>query len=141
MTDAASERRELEIGTSATASLVVSDADLASAVALEKGDDFPRVFATARMIALMEVAAGRVLAPHLREGELSVGTLVDVVHTAATPPGATVTATATLVAREGKLYVFEVSASDPGGPIGNGAHKRAVISNERLLAGAAKRRG
>jgi predicted thioesterase len=130
---------EPPIGTSASASLLVSDADLASAVGLEARDDFPRVFATARMVALMEVAAGRVLAPHLAPGELTVGTLVDVVHTAATPPGATVTATATLVAKDGKQFVFEVVAGDGGGEVGRGRHKRAVIAKERLEQGAARR--
>ena len=132
-------RSEPVVGNKASASLVVGDGDLASAVGLEPGDEFPRVFATARMVALMEVAASRVLKPHLSPGELSVGTLVDVVHTAATPPGATVTAEALLVARDGKQWVFEVVASDEGGEVGRGKHKRAVISAERLAAGAAKR--
>ena len=130
---------EPSIGQQASASLVVGDGDLASAVGLEKGDEFPRVFATARLVALMEVAASRVLKPHLSTGELSVGTLVDVVHTAATPPGATVTAEARLVARDGKQWVFEVVAKDEGGEVGRGRHARAVITAERLAAGAAKR--
>jgi predicted thioesterase len=91
------------------------------------------------MVGLMEVAAARILAPHLREGEVSVGVSVDVVHTAATPPGATVTATAKLIGREGKLFVFEISAADPGGEVGKGTHKRAIVNSERLLAGAARR--
>jgi len=68
-----------------------------------------------------------------------VGVAVDVVHTAATPPGATVTATARYIAKEGKLFVFEVIAADHAGEIGRGTHKRAVISTSRLQAGAAKR--
>jgi len=132
-------RAEPEIGATATASLVVAEGDLASALQFQPGDDFPRVLATARMVALMEVAAARVLRPHLASGELSVGVLVDIVHTAATPPGATVTAAAKLIARDGKLFVFEVTASDPGGEVGRGTHKRAVITSERLAAGAARR--
>jgi predicted thioesterase len=91
------------------------------------------------MVALMELAAARVLRPHLRAGELSVGVTVDVIHTAATPPGATVTATARFIGRDGKLFLFEVSAADDAGEIGRGTHKRAVVSNERLVAGAARR--
>jgi predicted thioesterase len=41
---------------------------------------------------------------------------------------------------DGKLYVFEVVARDPGGEIGRGTHKRAIVATERLLSGAAKRR-
>ena len=126
--------------TVATAAVRVSEADLASSLGFEGGDPFPAVFATARMVALMELAASRVLRPYLEGDELSVGVTVDIVHTAATPAGALVTATARYVGQEGKLYVFEVSAADDGGEVGKGTHKRAVVSTARLVAGAAKRR-
>ena len=130
---------EPEIQSVATAQLKVTEADLASAVGLERGDDFPRVFATARLVALMEVAAARLLRPHLREGELSVGVAVNIVHTAATPLNGTVIATATYTGRDGKLFVFEVLAADDGGEVGRGTHKRAIVSADRLTAGAVKR--
>jgi len=132
-------RAELSPGAAGSASIVVGEGDLASVLAVEKGDSFPRVLATARMIALMELAASRALQPLLAEGELSVGTSLDVSHTAATPPGATVTATGTFQRMEGKLYVFEVVAEDPGGEIGRGLHRRAIVARDRLEAGAAKR--
>ena len=91
--------------------------EIAAALNLEPEDAFPPVFATSRMVALMELAAARVLRPHLRPGELSVGVTLDVVHTAATPPGATVSATAKFLGREGKLFVFEVTAADGTRPL------------------------
>jgi len=94
-------------------------------------------FARAKMP--MEVAASRVLRPLLGPGELSVGVTVDVAHTAATQQGVRVKATARYLGREGKLFVFEVVARDRGGEIGRGTHKRAIISAERLLAGAERR--
>ena len=130
---------EPEIQSVATAQLTVGEADLASTVGLDKGDDFPRVFATSRLVALMEVAAARLLRPHLREGELSVGVTVDIVHTVATPLHGTVIATATYIGRDGKLFVFEVLAADDAGEVGRGTHKRAIVSSDRLTAGAAKR--
>jgi predicted thioesterase len=130
---------EPAVDSTASASLTVTLSDLASVLNLEPEDAFPPVFATSRMVALMELAAARVLRPHLREGEVSVGVSVDVVHTAATPPGATVTATAKFLGRDGKLFLFEVSATDDGGEIGRGTHKRAVVAVERLVAGAARR--
>jgi predicted thioesterase len=130
---------EPAVDSTASARLTVEPPDLANTLNLEPGDDFPPVFATSRMIGLMEVAAARVLRSHLREGEASVGVSVDVIHTAATPPGATATATARFVGREGKLFVFEVSAADNAGEIGRGTHKRAVVTSERLMAGAARR--
>ena len=99
------------------------------------------MLATARMVALMEIAASRVLQPLLGPGELSVGVTVDVSHNAPTPMGAQVTATARYAGREGKLFLFEVSVADPGGEVGRGWHKRAIVSNERLQSGAAKRIG
>jgi fluoroacetyl-CoA thioesterase len=128
-----------EIGGTASATIVVGQNDLASALRFEEGDEFPPVFATSRMVALMEVAAARVLAPHLTPGELSVGVVIDVVHAIATPIGGTVTATARLTERDGKLFVFEVIASDDRGEVGRGTHKRAVVSAARLVAGASKR--
>jgi predicted thioesterase len=130
---------ELEPGASGEAELRVEASDLADALNADARDTFPPVFATSRMIALMEVAGSRVLLPLLKPGELSVGVTVDVSHTAATPPGATVTATARYVGREGKLFVFEVAAHDAGGEIGRGTHKRAIVSGERLVAGATRR--
>ena len=131
--------KELELNASETAELVVGPEDLASSLPIEMGDAFPPVLATARMVALMEIAASRVLKPLLEPGELSVGVTVDINHTAPTPLGASVTATARYAGREGKLFLFEVSAADDGGEVGRGWHKRAIVSSERLQAGAAKR--
>lgn len=133
------ERAMLEAGAKANVIWRVTEADLASAIAVDLPDAFPGVFATARMVALMEVAAARVLLPLLAVGELSVGVTVDVVHSAATPVGATVRTTARFVRQEGKVYVFEVWAEDEGGEIGRGFHKRAIVVTERLLSGAARR--
>jgi len=132
---------EPKIDATATAELVVGPADLASSISTEGGgDSFPAVLATARMVALMETAAARVLQPFLGPGELSVGVTVDIVHSAPTAPGAAVVAKARYLGREGKLFVFEISAQDEGGEIGRGSHKRAIVETERLVRAAAKRR-
>ena len=128
-------------GSTASARLTVGPQDLASSVGLDPGDEFPGVFATARLVALMEIASARILRPHLAPGELSVGVSIDVAHTAATPPGATVTATASFVRKEGKLFLFEVLAVDGAGEIGRGTHRRAIVSSDRLVSGARARHG
>jgi fluoroacetyl-CoA thioesterase len=130
-----------EVGATATVDLVVKESDCASALRLSNDprDDFPAVFATTRMIALMELAGARLLHPLLQPGEMSVGAHVDVSHTAATPIEARVTATATYRGRDGKLFIFDVVAHDPGGEIGRGTHKRAIVSRDRLITGAARR--
>jgi fluoroacetyl-CoA thioesterase len=133
-------RQEPTPGATATVEWVVGADDLASRTTLGVDESYPPVFATARMITLMELAGGRVLAPLLLPGELSVGVRVDVSHTAPTPEGAKVRATARFVGVESGLYRFEVEAYDGGGEIGRGVHHRAIVEVARLLARAAKRR-
>ena len=133
-------RAELSAGAAATATTLVAEADLADEVALDAGDVFPAVYATSRMIALMEVAAARVLTSILEAGENSVGVTVDIEHTSPTPAGARVTAEARYLGREGKLYLFEVLARDDAGIIGKGRHRRAIVEAKRLEASAGRRR-
>ena len=130
---------EPTIDSTATAELVVGLSDLASALPLEPRDAFPKVFATARMVALMEIACARLLQPSLSTGELSVGVSIEAVHSAPTPEGATVTATARYLGREDKLFVFDVTAADAGGEIGRARHKRAIVDAERLQVRAGRR--
>lgn len=118
---------------------VVAAGDTAAALNRVTGDTFPAVLATTRCIALLELAAGHLLLPLQKPGELSVGVTVDVKHTAATPVGAWVDAEATFRGQEGKLYSFDVVARDPGGECMRGVHKRAIVSEARLLESAAKR--
>ena len=130
----------MQIGDSAEATLTVAQSDTAEAVAISGDDAFPAVFATSRMIALIEVAAARAMRPLLEPGQLSVGVALSVEHRAATPVGGHVRAVATYLRPEGKLYRFKVEAFDDAGPIGDGEHTRAIVTTERLLAGAAKRK-
>ena len=128
-------------GQSAEASITVQESDTAEAIGLGEQDVFPAVFATSRMVALMEIAAARLMRPLLKEGELSVGVSIDVRHGAATPVGYRVRAVAAYVGQEGKLHRFKVEAFDDAGPIGSGEHLRAIVSTERLLGGARRRLG
>jgi fluoroacetyl-CoA thioesterase len=133
-------RRDLLPGAVGTVEWVVRESDLASALSSDHKESFPHVFATARMVALMEVAAARAMDAVLEEGELTAGVSINVTHTAATPPGATVRATARFLRVEGKFYRFEVSAEDDAGEVGRGIHDRAIVLHRRLLEGAQKRR-
>ena len=67
-------------GQSAEASITVQESDTAEAIGLGEQDVFPAVFATSRMVALMEIAAARLMRPLLKQGELSVGVSIDVRH-------------------------------------------------------------
>jgi len=125
---------------SAEAALVVAARDTACNIGLTSEDSFPEVFATSRMIALMEVAAARAMRPLLGEGQHSVGAGLNVKHCAATPVGSQVRAVARWLRNEGRLMHFDVQAFDEAGLIGEGEHTRAIVDTARLLTGAEKRR-
>jgi fluoroacetyl-CoA thioesterase len=124
----------------AEADTVVTPLDTARSIGLAPTDAFPEVFATSRMIALMELAAARAMRPLLGAGQLSVGVTLNVRHTAATPVGSAVRAVATYLRTEQKLLHFRVEAFDEAGPIGSGEHSRAIIETARLITGAQQRR-
>ena len=94
--------------------------------------DMPRVFATAYMVGLLEWACMEAMQPHLDAGEQSVGTGIWITHTAATPPGLTVTVQVKLLEVEGRKLTFALKAHDGVDPIGEGKHERFVIDGERF---------
>lgn len=130
-------RTPLVPGLSAERSIVVTPADTAEAY----GSGGVAVFATPAMIALMEAAAAAAVAPALAPGETTVGTAVNIQHTAATPVGMRVTARAVLTAVEGRRLEFRVEARDERESIGAGSHVRAVVSLDRFLTRVNGKRG
>ena len=129
----------MEIGQTLELEYHVLKSDLAKALSSHPEDDFPEVFATSRMIAIMELAAARLMKPLLGEGSLSVGVNVNVTHLAATLQDEMVKATAKFVGKSGKVFNFEVQVEDNGGVVGKGSHTRVIVSTERLIEGAQKR--
>ncbi|MCU1344618.1 MAG: thioesterase [Acidimicrobiia bacterium] len=129
----------VDVGQVEVLTYTVSQSDLASELALEDGDAFPAVLATARLVALMELTAARLIRPLLADGQLSVGVVVDITHTAPTPPGASVEVRATYDGLDGKLHRFTIEASDRGGPIGTCAHTRAIVDSAKVVERASKR--
>lgn len=92
----------------------------------------PEVFATGYLVGFIEWACMEALAPHLEEGERTVGTMINVTHEAATPAGMEVTATVRCVAVDGKRTVWEVEARDEVDVIGRGTHERFVINYDKF---------
>jgi predicted thioesterase len=92
------------------------------------------VFGTPMMIALMENAAWRAVADALDAGYVTVGTLVNVRHLAATPLGQQVRAVAELTHIDGRRLVFRVEAYDEHKKIGEGQHERTIVHLERFLS-------
>ncbi len=129
----------MELGDFADAEMMAGANEMAKAQRLGSDDEFPEVWATSRMILLMEIAATRLMKPIVGLGNMSVGVGINIRHIAATPVDSKVRARATYTGRDGKLYTFTIDAFDGGGKVGEGDHTRAIISTERLLAGAAAR--
>jgi predicted thioesterase len=90
------------------------------------------VLATPVMINLIEAAALAAIEHLLPGGHQSLGIHLDVGHTAATPIGLRVTATAEVVQVVGRTVTFRVEARDEFEPIGGGTHKRVVVSVARF---------
>jgi fluoroacetyl-CoA thioesterase len=134
----------IEIGKSTTVTAIVTVNDTAKALLVSYGaslptDNYANVFATTKMIGLMELAAGRLLEQIQDINQLSVGVEINVKHLNATPVGQEVTATAIYLGKEGLLHKFNVVAFDKGGKIGEGHHTRAIIEIDRLILGAERR--
>jgi fluoroacetyl-CoA thioesterase len=93
----------------------------------------PEVFATGFLVGFLEWACLKAINPHLDwPTEQTVGTHVNISHSAATPPGMEVTASVELLSIEGKKLVFSVRATDGVDVISEGTHERHVINRERF---------
>ncbi|MBY8978120.1 thioesterase family protein [Rhodobacteraceae bacterium NNCM2] len=126
----------LEPGLTGSAEMMVGTSDTAPRV----GSGRISVLATPKMINLMEEAALATVEHLLPEGKQSLGTLLNVSHIAATPTGMKVTATAELKEVDGRQLVFWITAHDEQDLIGEGEHRRVVVTaasfQERINAKA-----
>ncbi len=121
----------MEIGVKHTSMLEVTD----SHTALSMGSGDLRVLATPVMMALMENAAMLAVAPELPEGSTTVGGHISSSHLMPTSVGASLTATATLTAINGRKLTFHVEAHDQAGNLlGEGTHLRFVVDREHFMS-------
>ena len=118
----------LETGIKGTRTVTVNEDNTAKAM----GSGTLDVFATPALIALMEETCWRSVANELEEGSGTVGTLLEIKHTAPTPVGMKVTCESTLTEVDGRRLVFEVIARDAKGVVGEGRHERFIIQNEKF---------
>ena len=93
----------------------------------------PMVYGTPMMIMDMELASGEAIRSALPPGWVTVGTEVDIRHLAAALVGATVRATAKVIAVEPKVVHFEVEAFEGARKLGDGRHARGLINVERFI--------
>jgi len=119
----------IEIGMKGKVSNLVEKED----TALEVGSGSLLVYATPCMAALMEGAACEAIEEALEEDQTTVGIELNLQHTSATPVGLEVWAEAEVIAVEGKIISYQITAYDEAGQIGTATHKRALIHAQRFL--------
>jgi predicted thioesterase len=118
----------LRPGLKGTTEILVGTRDTAPHV----GSGKIKVLATPVMVMMMEEAALNAVEGLLPEGHQTVGTRLDITHTAATPVGMRVTATAELTKVDGRKLIFRVSAVDEKERIGEGMHERIIVNVARF---------
>lgn len=120
---------EITVGMKGQVTTLVEKEDTAA----EVGSGSLLVYATPCMVALMEGAACEAIAPAMGDGKTTVGTELNIRHISATPVGLEVRAEAEVTEVDGKTITFQIIAYDEAGKIGEGIHKRCVVSSQRFL--------
>lgn len=119
---------EVKVGQFCEKDIIVRD----NMLAVNVGSGTVSVLATPIMIALMEEVSAKCLQQFLDNDMSSVGTEISVSHVAATPKGMKVTATATIIAVNGRNVTFTVKATDEVGLIGEGKHERFIVNTDNF---------
>jgi fluoroacetyl-CoA thioesterase len=119
----------IPVGATATSEIVVAREMTVAHV----HEDMPEVYGTPIMIYHMESTSGAAIQQYLPEGWVSVGTVVNVKHLAATPVGSKVTLQATVIEIGDSTITFAVEAHDETEKIGEGTHVRAAVEMSRFM--------
>jgi predicted thioesterase len=90
--------------------------------------ELPLILSTPQMIALMEWAAAKATLEFCSEGEITVGTAINIEHRAPTTVGARVKAEAVLESTNGRFLVFRVTAHNGKVEIGRGTVTRTFVN-------------
>ena len=105
----------------------------AAMTAKEVGSGELEVLATPMLISLAEEAAWKSVADELEEGQGTVGTLMNLKHTVATPVGMTVRCETVLEEVDRRRLVFSIKAFDDKEQIAEGTCERFIIDNDKFL--------
>jgi fluoroacetyl-CoA thioesterase len=90
------------------------------------------IFSTPNVVLLLEETAIEALRPYLNPDEDSVGSHVEIAHTAPTLEGQTVTATATVTTVDRLRVVFDIVVNDDVEEIARGTHERFVVQLDKF---------
>ena len=100
----------------------------------------PAVLATGYMVGLFEFTCIKAINEHIDwPRQQTVGIHVNVSHTAATPPGFTITVKGRLEKIDGRKLSFSLVAHDGVDTISKGTHDRFIIDADKFNAAVAKK--
>ena len=120
--------QQVPVGAKGTCEFTVKREHLADTMA----PSLPPVLATAMMSLAMELAAMDALKQYLDPGEMSVGVVVNVTHTGATPEGWKVRVEAEVTKCEGRRIEYDLRAFDEKEQVGSGTHSRSVLDRAKF---------
>lgn len=98
------------------------------------GSDFPPAASTPFVLGLAELACHALVAPELDAERITVGAGARIEHLAPSRVGATLTATAELIARDGRRLSFRAEVHDAGRLVARIKHERAIVARAAILA-------
>ncbi|MCL1979293.1 MAG: thioesterase family protein [Methanomassiliicoccaceae archaeon] len=116
--------------------MTVSEEDTAAS----RGSGTLPVLATPVMILFIERTASLCIQPFLGEGDSTVGTSLDIKHSAPSTVGSEVFCRVELIETERSRMVFDVKVWDSAGEVGSGRHERFLVDNAKFMARAAIRK-
>jgi predicted thioesterase len=90
------------------------------------------VLSTPMLLQLVEDASMHCLAPLMDDGDISLGTHVDLAHLAATPVGLIVRTEVEIIKVDGKRVEFAFSTFDEREKIADGTHERYVTTRDKF---------
>lgn len=96
--------------------------------------DALRVYATPALVRDIEETCRTLLLEYAGPEETSVGTGIDLTHSAATPLGMNVEITVAVAGVDGRRVDFQVVARDQAEEIGRGEHSRVIVPVAKLGA-------
>jgi len=101
----------------------------------------PAVVATPWLVWQMEITARTLLEPLLPEGQVSVGTRLEIDHLAPAPVGTEITCRAKVIHVDGPAVNFHIEAFDASETLSRGVHKRHIVDVARLSRRIEKKAG
>lgn len=121
--------QNLRVGLTAVGSYLIKSEHAARYV----GSGEVEILSTPAMIAFMEKTARQAVEMKLPEGDITVGTRVDIRHVGPVPIGENLKVTAQLLAINKRRLTFNVKAEWKDEVVGKGQHERFIVNKEKFL--------